>query len=69
MKISHLFVLLGMLAIFLWFMEHERAQKITPSGSKIKVGIIAPFSGDAQGKGMRGAKRHQNQSGTAALSR
>ena len=56
MKISHLFLLLGMLATFLWFMEHEQAQQITPSGSTIKIGIIAPFSGAAKGKGLRGLK-------------
>jgi branched-chain amino acid transport system substrate-binding protein len=54
MKISHLFLLLGMLAIFSWLMKHESKKKITSSGNIIKVGVIAPFSGPHTGKGMSG---------------
>ncbi|WP_428355052.1 ABC transporter substrate-binding protein [Methyloprofundus sp.] len=54
MKLTHLFLLLALLAIFSWFMKHESLPKITPSGSKIKVGIIAPFSGVNKGKGQAG---------------
>ena len=54
MKISHLFLLLGMLAVFSWFMQHESKKPINPSGNIIKVGVIAPFSGFHMGKGTSG---------------
>lgn len=56
MKLSHLFILLSMLAIFSWFMKQESKPTIAPSGHKIKVGIIAPFSGFNKGKGESGLK-------------
>ena len=54
MKISHLFLLVGMLAIFAWFMKHESKPQIKPSGNIIKVGVIAPLSGAHMGKGKSG---------------
>ena len=54
MKLSHLFFLLALLAIFSWFMKHESTPEIPPSGIKIKVGVIAPFSGSHMGKGKSG---------------
>ncbi|OQK17563.1 hypothetical protein AU255_06745 [Methyloprofundus sedimenti] len=54
MKLSHLFFLLALLAVFSWFMKHESTPQITPSGHKIKVGVIGPFSGVNKGQGDSG---------------
>jgi len=62
MKLSHLFFLLTLLAVFSWFMKHESTPQITPSGNKIKVGIIAPFSGadkDIGDSGLQGIEISQ----------
>jgi len=54
MKIYHVLIFLGLLVLFSWFMKHEEKQPIQPSGNKVKIGIIAPFSGINKGKGKAG---------------
>jgi len=51
MKLFHLLLLIAMLIAFSLFMNHESKPLIEPNGNKIKVGIIAPFSGMHMRKG------------------
>ena len=48
--------LLVIIAIAFWFLEHKPGPVIEPSGNKIKIGVIAPFSATNMSRGITGLK-------------
>ncbi len=56
MKKFYLFLLLVISAISFALLQNKSGPQIKPSGLKIKVGIIAPLSGEYMSKGMMGIK-------------